>query len=67
MRELSEGVKKMINEVTTWYMSPEELAEYVKKHPIKSAKKNRGQTAKPVKKDYKWRSQKGADSRWANK
>jgi YesN/AraC family two-component response regulator len=26
-----------IGKVTTWYMTPEELAEYIAKHPIKSS------------------------------
>lgn len=39
--------------VTTWYMTPEQLAEYIKKHPIRPI-----EPPKTFKVDYKWRGKK---------
>jgi hypothetical protein len=47
--------------VTTWYMTPEQLAEYIKKHPIRPI-----EPPKTFKVDYKWRGKKGAQRRWGH-
>jgi DNA-binding NarL/FixJ family response regulator len=35
--------------VTTWYMTPEQLADYVKKHPIQSTERPKGSTFAEIK------------------
>lgn len=59
----------MSGQVTTWFMTPEQLAEYVKKHPIKPTKKERPGSFDTDHRgpDYKWRGKKGAEGRWGNK
>lgn len=48
----------MHGKVHEWKMTPEELAAYREKYPIKQIKKTKG------KKDFKWRGDKAAESRW---
>jgi hypothetical protein len=58
-----------VGQVTVWKMTEEERLAYIEKHPIKSTKKERPVTFAtdyPYP-DYKWRGQKGANSRWAEK
>jgi hypothetical protein len=53
----------MIGKVTTWQMTPEQLAEYIEKHPRKPMKTpKRSSTIDHI--DYKWRGKKGNESRW---
>lgn len=54
-------------EVKVWYMTEEERLAYIKKHPIRPADESekRGSSFSDLhtlrrKKDYKWRSEKGA-------
>lgn len=54
--KVKEG-KKMTAEVTTWKMSEEERLAYLEKHPVKRVNSFK-------KRDFKWRSEKGAKSRW---
>jgi hypothetical protein len=49
-------------EVKVWYMTEKQRQEYIKKHPIRPI-----EPPKPFKVDYKWRGQKGVDSRYRNK
>lgn len=57
----------MLSKVTTWQMTEEERLAYIKKHPIRPASEDEKRGAsytdihdKRKKKDYKWRSEKGA-------
>ncbi|MDE3837916.1 hypothetical protein C0966_00645 [Bacillus methanolicus] len=50
--------------VTTWYMTPEQLAEYIKKHPIKpQPKRKNDKDFANIHTDYKWRPKKAAAKR----
>jgi hypothetical protein len=54
----------MLGNVTVWKMTEEERLAYIEKHPIKSIKKKRKRMKEfPI--DYKWRGEKGSDSRWS--
>ena len=61
-----EGVGPMSGKVHVWYMTPDELEAYKKKHPIKPTKKERAVNFQSDHPDYKWRGEKGAKSRWGD-
>lgn len=46
-------------EVKTWFMTPEELREYVEKNPIRPTKR----ANKNTRMDYKWRPEKAVAAR----
>ncbi|WP_366160594.1 hypothetical protein ABXS71_16915 [Bacillus infantis] len=48
----------MVGKVETWYMTKEELAAYVEKHPIRRTEKPKGSSFANVQTDYKWRPKK---------
>jgi hypothetical protein len=56
----------MLGEVKVWKMTEKQRQEYIEKHPIKPSsnpkKKREAFADSPI--DYKWRGEKGADSRW---
>lgn len=47
-------------EVHVWYMTPNELAEYIKKHPIRPTKKEMSSGFDRNYPDWNWRSEKAA-------
>jgi hypothetical protein len=55
-----------MGKVTVWQMTEEEKLAYIEKYPIVKTKKERPVNFKSDQPDYKWRGQKGADSRWGN-
>lgn len=63
----------MIGKVTTWQMTDEQLKAYIEKHPIKPTPKEKARRNKAFadignktcpRKDWNWRGEKGAESRW---
>lgn len=52
----------MVGKIEVWYMTEEELAAYVAKHPIKEPKKAARKGIAKTNPDYKWRSKKANES-----
>ncbi|TYS50106.1 hypothetical protein [Bacillus infantis] len=52
----------MVGKIKVWYMTDEELASYVAKHPIKEPKKVSRKDSAKTSPDYKWRSKKANES-----
>ncbi|MEK3822112.1 hypothetical protein MKY20_23805 [Cytobacillus sp. FSL W8-0315] len=56
----------MIGKVEVWFMTEEERQAYIKKHPIRPAKKVKKSdtTLANSGMDYRWRSKKGTEARY---
>jgi len=50
-------------EVHVWYMTPDQLAEYVKKHPVRPYKKEITGTFERNKREWQWPNSRKARSK----